>query len=63
MNVDCRQVEDDLETMWQVASSDNRQMRDNLRKLAHQLQAHQGLAQVVQDGLHKDDVIEEVLYS
>ena len=37
-----RRVEDDLETMWQVASKDNRHMRDTLKKTIRKLQTHEG---------------------
>ena len=38
-----RRVEDDLETMWQLASKDNRQMKETLRRSLRKLQQHEGL--------------------
>ena len=46
-----RRVEEDLETMWQVASKDNRQMRDMTRKMARKLQSHERFRDVDDDDM------------
>ena len=58
-------MEDDLETMWHVASKDNIQMRENLRKMARQLQSHKNLADVMEvtEKNADDDIIEMILNS
>ena len=51
--------------MWHVASKDNIQMRENLRKMARQLQSHKGLSDIIETKENKsyDDVIENILNS
>ena len=44
-----RRVEDDLETMWQLASKDNRQMKETLRRSLRKLQQHEGLRGIEED--------------
>lgn len=39
-------MEDDLETMWAVASEDNRKMKETLRKNTRKLAEHEGLRHV-----------------
>ena len=39
-----RAVEDDLETMWQVASHDNQEMRATVRKTLRKLKQHDSLS-------------------
>ncbi len=45
----CRQVEDDLETMWQVATADNRRMQETMRKTVRKLKEHASLNAVIED--------------
>ena len=49
-----RNVEDDLETMWQVASEDNRKLQETLRKTTRQLQQHEGLRHLRDAGFNDD---------
>ena len=44
----CRQVEDDLETMWQVASADNRRMKDTLKRSMRKLKDHTNIAHMIE---------------
>ena len=44
-----RCVEDDLETMWQVASHDNKEMKNTVRQNIRKLKTHEGLRHIDDD--------------
>ncbi|XP_048253498.1 centrosomal protein of 89 kDa-like isoform X5 [Haliotis rufescens] len=46
---DKREVESDLEHMWQAANSENLRMKDTMRKSLRKLREHSGLRDVVED--------------
>ena len=46
---DYRQVEDDLETMWQTVTADNRRMRETMRKSVAKLKEHASLNAIIGD--------------
>ena len=50
-------MEDDLETMWQTASHDNRKLQATLRKTTRQLTQHEGLRHLRDDGAFNDDLL------
>ena len=56
-----RQVEDDLETMWEVATADNRKMRETMRRSMRKLREHAGLSAVLGSDTEDQDVIADIL--
>ena len=57
----CREVLEDLETMWQAASKDNERMQDTIRRTNRKLQEHVGLRSCLEDELEPNDKLDFVL--
>ena len=49
------QVESDLETMWQVASADNRRMKQSVKHTIERLKKHPHLHDLLSDEEGRDD--------
>lgn len=47
-------VEDDLETMWQVATTDNKRMRETMRTSIRKLRQHAGLGNILSNDLDEE---------
>ena len=47
--VSYREVEDELEAMWQAANSENARIRDDLRKSILKLRQHAGLSEAIDE--------------
>lgn len=48
-------MEDDLETMWQVASSDNRRMKDTMRRSIRKLKEHASINAILSSDIDMDN--------
>ena len=51
-----RQVEYDLETMWQVTSADNRRMKQSVKQTIERLKKHPNLHDLLSDEDGNDDI-------
>ena len=48
-------MEDDLETMWQTVTADNRRMRETMRKSVAKLKEHASLNAIIGDDNDDDN--------
>ncbi|PVD20561.1 hypothetical protein C0Q70_18717 [Pomacea canaliculata] len=52
-----REVEEDLETMWQAATSENQRLKDTLRNSIYKLKEHSSLKAALEDEKDLDDFV------